>query len=348
MTQEFLTKIHFLDELATEESYRTMDVIETSLEAISEGIFDTRTISIAISSSKLSYYEMLDRVKDMLTSMIGKLMSLLNNMFINNVKLYERYRNLVYEGLKRRGSAVVHESYEWPDSRSYPQIIGASLNERDIQQLGQDITNQRYTSGDIAYRVDRLLEKFCKDVTGGYPELDDIKGSVQSIVTKRVRGCRTTVAIGIHNVDRYLKELGDYRKEREDLQKLERAVKDDYEKLKTTYEHISKDPLKAAEAQRRDMKYLQDPDMEDFNAQQYSRYADIHVQTMRLFNGYLDIYAESFATKLKLLEEKYLDTRNLIITIFTETGTLPTANRATGTSMKPIQYDPRLNGLMKR
>ena len=189
-----------------------------------------------------------------------------------------------------------------------------------------------------------MLEEFYKESLGQYPDLYDLKGSIQRDVEERVKGRKTTVTVGVGNIDRYFKELSSYQKEREDIQTLQRAIRDDYEKLKRTYQYISKNPMQQSTQNRQSLSYMQDPEKAELLIADNRRFSDIHIQVMRLFNGYITIYSDSFSAKLKLLEEKYLSTRNLIIDIFRETNALTSVNRDHTVGTGVIPYNPKLNG----
>lgn len=347
MTEEFIRRCGLDESIAVAGTYEKLDIIEGCMTALHESVRDGRIISIARSYTQSTYFELLDNVKNALAKLVSRVLSVLNNYYMNNVKLLQKYRNLVVEQLRKPHSPIYHDSFVYPDSKDYPRSVRSSAYlTREIENLHKQILSgdRIMSSQDVSNRVNRMLEMFGKQVLDTTIRTYDLKGSVSKAVELRVRGNSVSYEITEETVDRLIKEISDYHRERDDILRLQRTMTEDYEFLKSTYKSVTSHPEQLA---RNTPRYLHDPDREEFIARETSRYADIHVEMMRLFNGFLTIYQTAFETKLRLLDAKYNDSRNTLNVLFTNTNVLATINVKpnTGTE-KPIPFMPGTNSLI--
>lgn len=340
MTEEFLSRVYSLQEYATGDIYKELDLIEAALQAVNEGITDNRVITRATSYTNSVYIELLERVKSTLLKICQQLLTALNSYYMNNAKLCQKYRNVLAKGLEKVPNPILHDTYTYPDTKGYPRSIRSAAIENEVVRLQRDIGTQRYTGQEIGYRVDDMIEVFGKKVLDITPDPWNLSESVKDIVTKKIRGPKMTVRIDVTTLDEWIKSITEYRKDRDDLMNLKKDIVDDYETLKRTLGSATK-PEKMVPG-RTNLQRVYDPEMESFHDKEYARFSDIHTEMMRLFNGYITIYKEAFATKLTLLDEKINDQRNTLIEVMTRTGTFAAINNKTpSTDNNIIPYNPQ-------
>ena len=341
MTEEFLTRVYPLQEYATGDTYNTLDILETALQAIDEGVRDGRTITITSSYTHSIYMELLDRVKDGLLKLVQQALSALNSYYMNNAKLCQKYRNVLAAGPEKTHYPILHETYTYPDSKGYPRSLRSASIETEVVRLQRDIENNRYSKDEIAYRIDSMVESFGKKVLEFTPDPWNLKESVQEIVTRRVRGQKTTISIGVDTLDDWIKSITSYAKDRDDLMALKRDITEDYEILKKTLGSATK-PSKMVPG-RTNLQRTYDPEQEAFYDNEYARFSDIHTEMMRLFGAYINIYKDAFDTKLKLLDEKVNDQRNTLTEVMTKVGVMASINNKSPImdGNKPIPYNPQ-------
>ena len=341
MTEEFISRVSILDEMSTGSIYQKLDIIESAIHAIDEGIMDNRTVLTTLSYTQSVYLELLENVKTALLKLVQQALSALNSYYMNNAKLCQKYRNVIAKGLEKTKYPITHETYEYPDTKGYPRPMRSASVETDVARLQKDITNGRYTSEEVAYRVDQMVEDFGKKVLDLSPDPWELKDSVTDIVTKRYRGNKTTSVIDINTLDEWIKSITEYRKDREDLQSLKKSITEDYEMLKKTMASATK-PDRMVPG-RTALQQAYDPEAENFYRHEYARFSDIHTEMMRLFKSYIEIYKVAFSTKLSLLDEKVNDQRNTLNEVMMRTGTLAAINPKSPVmdSNKPIPYNPQ-------
>ena len=344
VTTKFLHRCGFDDNLVLVETYQKVDIVEDCIEALREGVGDYRVITTAASTTHSMFYEILENVKEALVQLSQKVLSALNNYLLNNVKIIDKYRELILDRLPRNGRPpIVHETYEYPECPDYPKSIKSTVSAvRDVQRLQNDILTGSYGPNYIATKVDQLLEEFGKDVLGMRPDPLNLKESTKKIVLDKVRGGAITVALTRETFGKFIDQVTSYKKDKDDIIRTRKNVLEDYETLKRTYSDVTKDALGLAKS-RGQIRTMADPDREAFIAAEYQRYADIHVEMMRLFNGYIAIYQAAFDTKLSELNNKINDNRNLINTVMVQTGVFAALNtKNPDKNRKPIPYDPSL------
>ena len=341
MTEEFVSRVSILDECTTGSIYERLDIIESAIQAIDEGVRDNRTISMTMSYTQSVYFELLENVKNALLRLAQQALSALNSYYTNNAKLCQKYRNVIAKGLEKNKVPIAHETYEYPDSKGYPRTMRSASVEADVLRLQKSVAAGQYTSEEIAYRVDQLIEDFGRKVLDLSPDPWELKDSVQEIVTKRYRGNKTTIIIDVDTLDDWIKSITEYRKDREDITALKKDLVEDYEILKRTMASATK-PDKVL-PNRSPIKKAYDPEAENFYEHEHARFSDIHTEMMRLFKSYIEIYKEAFNTKLKLLDEKVNDQRNTLTEVLTRTGTLAAINAKSPImdGNKPIPYNPQ-------
>ncbi|MCM1532920.1 MAG: hypothetical protein NC114_11730, partial [Ruminococcus flavefaciens] len=218
-------------------------------------------------------------------------------------------------------------TYEYPSTKDYPKSLKSTVSaEKDIIRLHDKIRTYMIPPAQVGNQVNRLLQSFGKEVLERAPDPDDLKNSTTKIVRDRIRGQKKTITITRETLGIYINEIMNYKHDKDDIMRTRKAIIDDYESLKRTYAAVTKDPESLMRSHIRDLK---DPDREAFLAHEYTRYADIHMEMMRLFNGYIAIYKAAFDTKLQCLTEKIESNKAAITEVFTRTGVFAAINTKT-------------------
>ena len=340
MISEFFVHSGLTDDIMTVKSYENAAIIEAAIGSIRTGDFDSRVIATATTYTHTMFYEILENVKESLLKLIQRVLVALNNYFLNNVKLVEKYRDVIVSSLEKSHITIKHETYEYPEAKDYPVPIKSTISaEKDIIRLHEAITKEAITSEKVSLRIDKLLQSFGKEVLDESPDPYDLKASTEKIVRKRIRGKKVTIGVTANMLDRYLEQISTYKRDKDDILRVKKNVLDDYEALKRTYASVTKKPDNVI---RTKLLTVVDPEKEAFMAAEYSRYASIHVEMMRLFNGYITIYKTAFDTKLNELSAKINDNRNTINEVITRVGFFAALNtKSTMDQKKPIPYMPK-------
>lgn len=338
MIAKFMTQCGITNHLAVIETYEKLDIIESCIDALGSGLGGASIISTATTYTHSMFYEILENVKETLLKFIQKVLSVLNNYYLNNVKLLEKYREIILDRLTKVKDPIKHETFEYPEVRDYPHAIRTTSGvEKDIIKLHDDIRSENLTSEKVRSYIDRLLQSFGKEVLETTPDPYNLRSSTKKIVEKRIRGKSVTVTIDRYTLDKYIEQITTYKRDKDDIIRVRKNLIDDYNLLKKTYADVTKNPTGIITNR---IQAIVDPDKEAFMVNEYSRYATIHVEMMRLFNGYIAIYQAAFETKLQELQNKINDNKNTIIAIITQTGLFAALNTKSTDENKPIPYNP--------
>lgn len=311
-------------------------ILEDCIDAITNESADSRIISTATSYTYSIVYEFLEHVKEMLTKLAQAVLSALNNFYLNNAKIMDKYHDIIAENIRKLDKPIRQETYEYPKCKDYPVNLKSTISvENDIIRLHESIKTRSMAPEEVAANVDLMLIEFGKEVIDSPPDPYDLKDSTAKIVRDTVQGKETTVIITPATFDKYLHEIMNYKQDRDDIMQTKKAINDDYTALKRTYSKVTKDPKALMSPTIQNFK---DPDRAAFIAREYSRYSNIHVEMMRLFNGFINIYNVAFDTKLKCLNEKIERNKAIIIEIITRTGLFTSLNPKVKED-KPIPRD---------
>lgn len=340
MTGEFIARCGLNESIATAHSYECIDIIESAHDAMKDGISIFNVFKTTSTYTQSLVWELLDNVKESLLKMCQRVLSALNNLQVNNIRLVKRYQEVLLERVRKLDTPVVHKTFTYPDMGNYPAVIAATTVERDIARLQADIrdTEDPPSPSKIATSVDRILSDFTKQVIGQPATLNALKESVETIARKKARGKSITVEITRDNLNTYMNQLDSYQQDKAKLMKLKKSVVDEYQAIKSMYTTATSNPTQLA---KNTLRYQVNPDKEEFLAHEYGRYADIHVEMLRLFNGFITVYSTAFNTVLAVLDEKIEDRKNLIVTMFATTGIFSALNtKEVGSYDRPIKYTP--------
>lgn len=311
------------------------DILEDCLDAIVNEEADYHTVSMASTYTHSIIFEFLENVKEALVKLAQTVLSALNNFFLNNVKIIDKYSDIICDNIRKLKEPIKQDTYEYPVMKDYPTDLKSTIGaEADIIRLHDKIRTERVTPNQISSQVNGLLKSFGNEVLKSTPDPFDLRESTEKIVRRTIEGRKITISITPETFNQYLNEIMNYKRDRDDILKTQKSILDDYNALKRTYSEVTKDP---ETLMRSTIQNLKDPDREAFIAHEYSRYNDIHTEMMRLFNGYITIYQAAFDTKLRCLNEK-IDTNKAVINeIITRTGLFTSLN--TKAANTPIPRD---------
>lgn len=299
-------------------------ILESAMDALGSGEAIPDIITMASSYTHSMVYEILDNAKERLIELIQQVLSLLNNYYLNNVKIMEKYREIILDRVPANGPIIIHETFEYPDAKDYPKVIrGSAYGDRDITKLHEDLLGPNSESVNIGLRVDKLLESFSKDILDDHVDVDDLRESTKKIVQKRMRGNPIKIKLDRKTLGEYLDQISTYKKDKDDLMRTKKNIIEDYEALKRTYSKVTKDPKSIVESR---LKAVSEPQRQALYSHEYQRFSDIHMEMTRLFNGFITIYQTAFDTKLEEIRLKVEDRKNVISEVITRTGLFTTLN----------------------
>lgn len=325
MTAQFIRFCELNETVATPKSYEYMDIVESAYDAMKDGVNPLSILNVTTSYTRSLVYELLENAKNLLFQLIQKVLSGLNNLQVNNVRLLRKYYELVQERLPSVKEPIIYEGFEYPSLKDYPTVIKATNIEKDIRRLQEMIQdpNTPPSANKIHGEVDMLLRDFSKQVIGKPVNVTCLRDSTAEIVRKKAKGKNKQTIITSDTLATYMGEVDRYKQDKDELNRLKKMINEDYLQLKEMYASTTEDPQKLA---KNTIRYMTAPDKEEIIRSEYSRYADIHVEMLRLFNGFITIYESCFNTLLNVLDEKITARKNVIIKIFMETGLFAALN----------------------
>ncbi|MCM1230058.1 MAG: hypothetical protein NC489_07995 [Ruminococcus flavefaciens] len=340
MTEQFIKQCGLNESVATAKTYQYIDIIESAFDAMKDGIPNFTIVHTSGSYTQSLIMDLLENVKAILLQLCQRVLSALNNLQVNNVRLIQRYQEVLLTRMKTLKEPIVHKTHAYPDLGEFPAVINATKFEREIVRLQQEISDPNSTPSvsRITSQVDGILRDFTKQVIGHPVNVQTLKSSVENEVRKRVRGKVITTEVTETTLVAYMEQINRYKQDKADITRLKKSVNEEYQRIKDMYASVTEDPIALA---KNTVRYNLNPEKEEFLANEYGRYADIHVEMLRLFNGFITVYNTAFTTVLNVLEEKIEDRKNFITTLFSTTGIFAALNtKNVGTYTNPISYMP--------
>lgn len=338
MTYGFLCDTGFnLNECVIDANgYQRLDILESSMDAIREGVDNNFVLKTQTSYAYSMIDELLNNVKKILLELLRQALSLLNNLYSNNIRLMEKYKDILIDRLKTLDDPVFHDTYVYPKCDDYPIVIKTGMLEKEIKGLQNMAVDPTVQSDRVGRRVDEMLLSFGKSVTKETIDPYNLVDSTAKAVRKKTQGKKKRILIGPSELEQYVQEIKTYKSDREELVKARKAILEEYEALKSLHTKATENPVAVM---KNTVRYQVSPDKEEFLAQEYNRYADIHTELLRLFNGYITIYRVAFDTKINCILERYNDHKAFITKLFTVTGIFSALN--TKNAKDPIVVDTR-------
>lgn len=334
----YLAQYGFTDEdVITPSVFEDTMLFESCVDALRSGDATPEIVTMSTSYTHSIIFEVLENAKEALLKLAQTVLSIVNNYYLNNVKLVDKYREAILDRLPMKGPVVFHDTYEYPEVKDYPKPLKSTISaERDILKLHEDLIADPSTA--VAFRVDKLLQAFGKEVLSVTPDTDNLKESTAGIVRETMRGRMIKVSIDRKTVGAYIDQISSYKKDKDDIIRTKKNIVDDYEALKRTYSKVTKDPIQLA---KNHVEQMAHPEREALISHDYQRYASIHMEMMRLFNGYITIYKTAFDTKLDEITQKVEDRKHVITEIITRTGLFAALNTKNPDRYgNPIPYNP--------
>lgn len=341
MTRSFIRRCGLDESVTTPKSYEYMDIIESAYDAMHEGIVSMDIFSTSSTYTSSLIQELLDNVRAVLIEMVQRVLSVISNFYINNVRVMLKYEEVLIDRLSKHPYPITHDTYEYPSLTDYPAVVKVGVIEKEINALHKEITNPKTppTAERVGGRVNAMLRNFGQSVTGKPVDAFNLKESVNKVVSKKMKGKKTNVVITADTITAYMKEINNYKADRAAVEKTKKAIIEEYTALKQAHEKATENPMALA---KNTIAYKQNPKREEFLSLEYNRFSDIHIEMMRLFNGYITIYETAFTTALNEMQDRINDRRNLLNQIVTATGLFAAVNTKPipQSGQKPIPYMP--------
>lgn len=324
-----------------------LDTIDQALLAIDEGVDSQFVYQTSTSYTAGVLIEFLENVKAGLIALVKRVLDIIGAFYRNSYKLFEKYRRHVIERLNSSSIKIVHQTYIYPSLDTYPFPITASNTyDRDVARLHDKIRSGTVTPSYIQREVTNCLHEFVNRVTGQYPRGVNLRDSVTENVLNKVRGNNgkiVEVIIDGDTIDEYFDSIRSYKAERAAVKETRDNIIDDYEVLKEQQAKVTKDPIDTIENQAKREGLTSNENRRDFVIHAESMYRDVHIEMMRLFNGYIDVYDAAFKALLSEMEAKVQDRQNCINEIFTSVGLFTSINKLNPTEgPKVVPYTPSI------
>ena len=340
MTEEFLAKCGLNEAVSTVKTYQCMDIIESAFDTMKDGVPSLEVLQTSSSYTYSLITDLLENVKTMLLQLCQRVLSALNNLQVNNIRLIQRYQEVLLHRLHTIKDPIVHKTHVYPSLDNYPAVIKSTTIEREILRLQKEIAdpNGAPPAPKIAMKVDGVIREFTKQVIGQPANVGMLKESVESIVRKKAVGKAITVEVTEDTLISYMEQINRYKQDKAEITRLKKAINEEYQSIKDMYASTTEDPIALA---KNTVRYNLSPEKEEFLANEYRRYADIHVEMLRMFNGFITVYNTAFSTVLNALDEKIADRKNFIVQLFSTTGVFAALNtKSVGSYTNPIKYTP--------
>ena len=316
-------RLSFLYDMAeTSSNFECIDLIESCYDALDEGAGDD-TRYVITTANRYTYttlIEYLERAKKFLDSMCDTLTSCFNNYVINKVTLLERYGEIVAERYKDIGEPITYKTYRYEhlfDSK-FPRIYSPK------EALDYMKVNTSSNAADVRVMVDDLISKFGEEVTGGVVDPQAIADSVSDIMRDELQGREIVKVLGQDQVALKIRALVGIKTMRKRIGMIRAAVNDMYEHLKT--EVIDELRQVGYDASPWKIDEIRDPRLRELNSADKERFSTISVETTRLVDGFIKIYASAYRTTIEVYGDKIAEDTNLINEILVRTKLFTAVN----------------------
>jgi len=324
------------DSVFTANSYSKLSVIDECYNSLINETGNNFVLSTMNAYTHSLVNEMLDNVKNVLLNLYQQVLSLLNNYILNNVKLVHKYTDLIKTRYEKLEDPMTYEYYEYPDSTDYPEIISSSFIDNDINKLQRKIKDE---PNQAEGNINNAISVFSKQVLLKYADINDLKTSTTTIVTKMIKGKAITKVLTMNQLDKFLKEIDSYKKDKEDITKTKNAIIADYQALKHSYSNTFKYNINIDK-----MHSIVNREEAELEAHTATQFANINMQMIKMFNSFIIIYQTAFNTKLNLLTEKIELNRSIITALLYKTSIFTEVNTKNPKTMysKEYKYEPKL------
>lgn len=335
------TSLFDLDFLS-ETSCDNLAVLEEYAEALNEGVFDNRVITMGKTYTYSMVIEFLDNVKEKLLKLCSTVLSYLNNYILNSAKLIDKYREILKDRLKDLDEPFTFSYYKYPKEKDYPSIIPSNgWVESEVRKLQSTIKKDGWTTERVENAINKLLEEFADRTVHGPIDPYNIKDTTASIIYRKLRGDIDIRILTADELDKMIDEFKTYKPYIDEIKRTKSSVEKDYTALKKAYSNAVKIDPETKDITNLQMIY--DPDLATFKANEQVRFGDINIQMTRLFTGFIDIYNTAFTTKLNIIRERVDINRHVIQELIQRTGIFAALNtKNPDRYKKPYKYEPNI------
>ena len=337
---ELITRCGLPEDMLTPTMVSHMGVLESALLAIDEGTATKFIVTKANSYTHSTYTEFLENVKDFLVKLATHVLTLLSDYHMNNAKLLNKYQELILTHFDRIKGPLYHECYTYPNP-NIPKLVRAASVEADVMRL-QKLITQGVGPERVSFFVDEMLSRFGEEVTGYVIDPYDIPGTVKANLEENYRGVKQLIPLDRESLKEWITSLQSYKADKAEIEATRKAILSEYEVLRDVHKKATAKPPDIDKDEKL-LDRMLNPERLDFVVSERSRYSDIHIQMMRLFNGYIRIYQKAYVAKLELMEERIADRRNTIIEIFQRTNLMATLSQKNPKG-SVIDFTPKLRG----
>lgn len=335
-------RLSFLYELAeTTNDFDRIDLLESCYMALDEGAGDD-TRYVITTANRYTYstmVEYLERAKKFLDSMCETLLIYFNNYVLNKVTMLERYGEVIADQYKKLDDPITYKTYRYEhlfDSK-FPRIYSPR------ETLDYMKVNAASDTASLRVMVDDLISKFGEEVTGGVVDPYAIADSVNDVMRAELQGREVVKVLTPDQVALKFRSLVGIKSMRRRIGMIKAAVNDMYEHLRTEVveelQQVGNDmsPWKVEE--------IRDPRLRKFNVTDQERFGTINVETTRLVDGFIKIYASAYRTTMEVYSEKIAEDTNLINEILVKTKLFTAVNPRTVPKGKAAQKAaPKIKG----
>lgn len=340
MTYAFLAEtgfnIHEADISA--DMYRDIDILESGFGALREGVENMYVDKVSYSYMKSIIIDLLDNVRKHLLEMVQRLLSMINNLYTNSINLLDKYQDILITRMEHLDQPVVHKTFAYPQCKGYPVIIHAGTIDKAVNGLMKAISAGTINPGRVGMEADKLLHDFGLKVTKEVINVNDIVGSVTKATEKHVKGKPRITTVSADTLKEYVATIKHYKEDVAEVRELKKSIEEEYLALRDSHVRATET---TSVVMKGSLKYQLAPDKEEFMAAEYSRFADVNTEVLRLFNGYIAIYRTAFDVTLKCLYDRYTDRQDFITKLFTATGMFAAVN--TANAVDKIEINTRID-----
>lgn len=307
------------------------DVLAECQSAIQEGIMDELLLETQASYTSSLILEVLENIKSILLSLIEKIISILNNYILNNVKIADKYEDLIFARYRKLKDPIEYRTYEFVDLYTYPihyKSISFDMVERTREIATYALSLDNYNDNVLVEKVNRAIEDFSVAVISEPTDPYNVAETTREICFDIMRGREQIKRLTIQDLSDFFVEIRQYSKIKSEIHKTRNEVETYYRNLKKqTLSNFKLKPLYdennlMINKLTRSRSKSQEPITQD-RFQQIS-FGDSEMK--RLFDAFLTIYNNAFTIKLQLIKAKIELNKNLISEVLTRTSLFAAAN----------------------
>ena len=124
---QFMDRCGFDDSVITPALFEKASILESCFDAVVNEEADYRIITTATAYTHSMFFEILENVKEALVKLAQRVLSTLNNYFLNSAKLLDKYREIIGERLDKVTDPIKQDTYEYPSAKDYPKSLKSTI-----------------------------------------------------------------------------------------------------------------------------------------------------------------------------------------------------------------------------